>query len=107
MKELLKDVLSTLESFSYEENQDRPSNSFFTAELSEDGFFMLIDRVKKALVRCDVIKATQKKQEAFVVSYIMDIGASSLDPESYGNLEEVIGVLCSTRNITKTVEDKP
>lgn len=38
---ILEDVLEMMDSFKYEKNEDRPSNSFFEAELNEDGFFIL------------------------------------------------------------------
>ena len=44
---ILEEVLDMMDSFTYENNEDRPSNSFFEAELNEDSFFILKDEIKK------------------------------------------------------------
>lgn len=46
VEEILEEVLKLMDSFKYTENDDRPSNSFFEAELNEDGFFILRNEIK-------------------------------------------------------------
>lgn len=41
ISKMFEAVLEMMDSFKYEKNEDRPSNSFFEAELNEDGFFIL------------------------------------------------------------------
>lgn len=46
VEKILEDILELMDSFKYEQNEDRPSNSFFEAELNEDGFFILRNEIK-------------------------------------------------------------
>ena len=49
IEKILQDVLDLMGSFEYTENEDRPSNSFFEAELNEDGFFILREEIRDYL----------------------------------------------------------
>jgi hypothetical protein len=50
VEKILQDVLDIMGKFTYTENEDRPSNSFFEAELNEDGFFILRQEIIDYLV---------------------------------------------------------
>ena len=49
-EEILQEVLDIMGQFEYKKNEDCPSNSFFEAELNEDGFFILLQKIKDYLV---------------------------------------------------------
>ena len=46
---ILEEVLEMMDQFTYENNEDRPSNSFFEAELNEDEFFILRNEIEALL----------------------------------------------------------
>ena len=48
---ILADVIELMESFKYTKNDDSFSNSFFEAELNEDGFFILLANLKELLTK--------------------------------------------------------
>ena len=45
VEEILNDVLKLMDSFSTAENEDRPSNYFFKAELNADSFYILRNEI--------------------------------------------------------------
>jgi hypothetical protein len=57
-EKILTDVLELMDSFKYEQNEDRPSNSFFEAELNEDGFFILRNEIE-SFIKC--AKSTEQQ----------------------------------------------
>ncbi|MCK9154527.1 MAG: hypothetical protein M0P12_00285 [Paludibacteraceae bacterium] len=46
VEKILEDVLKLMDSFKYERNENSTSNSFFEAELNEDGFFILRNEIE-------------------------------------------------------------
>jgi hypothetical protein len=48
--EILEEVLGMMNEFTYTQNEDRPSNSFFDAELNEDGFILAYSTKRGDLV---------------------------------------------------------
>jgi len=49
VEKILADVIELMDSFKYVQNEDRPSSSFFEAELNEDGFFILRNEIEAFL----------------------------------------------------------
>lgn len=47
--EIIEDVIKLLEEFTYEADEDSPSNSFFEARLNEDWFFHVKYKLEKLL----------------------------------------------------------
>jgi len=49
VEELFIDVIALMDEFSFTENEDRPSNSFFIAELNKAEFFSLRNELAEML----------------------------------------------------------